>query len=481
MFMLEAPIIGPIVGHLTSTSLRLMAGCKPTSKDKSNIGRVRIKKSSDDSWEVTKTFRFNRTFYYTGVIELTELEASTKYDYQMAIVSDENEASMPNEADWNSIEVNCFTSRSTASNQPVAFCFGSCLRNSDDGRWGKTLKNVITQNSNKPIDFMLWLGDQIYNDEYMWLTPSNTSKQDFAQRYEAFYNNEYVKEVIRQFSNYMIIDDHEIENSFTDGAKEYEDAGIPWFSRNKERLINGIGAIYSYQLSHGPIFTTERDETQPNVRFVKGQNNHQTPARHYESVKITDKVGLFLTDTRKERTKQKMMSREQEDKLLEFLSDTATKVKLIATSVTFLGDTAKKPKKADNWMKGYKQRARILKYIVNKKIENVVFLSGDIHSHYATQLTVDGLKYKVYQLVSGSLFWPTGFIINKIRWGKEDVNWDYIYGAPSNYGITKPLSDTSKDFFEGNGIGHVLIDDNSFQFTVHNHNEKRVIRVDLPL
>ena len=78
MFMLEAPIIGPIVGHLTSSSIRFMAGCKPTTKDKSNIGRVRIKKSSGDTWGVTKTFRFNRTFYYTGVIELTELEASTK-------------------------------------------------------------------------------------------------------------------------------------------------------------------------------------------------------------------------------------------------------------------------------------------------------------------------------------------------------------------------------------------------------------------
>jgi alkaline phosphatase D len=278
----------------------------------------------------------------------------------------------------------------------------------------------------------------------------------------------------------MIIDDHEIENSFTEGAKAYASGGLPFISKNKERLMNGMTAIYSYQMSHGPIFDTQPDAAQAGVSFVKGQGNHQTPANHFASTKIND-VGLFLTDTRKDRTKTLLMSREQEEDLKAFLSDDTTRVKLIASSVTFLGDRGKKPKKADNWMRAYKQRKRILKHIVTHDIKNVVFLSGDIHSHYATQFCVNGEKLPVYQLVSGSLFWPTSFLIDKIRWTRKKTRWGHVYGSPSSYSITEPLSLTHYDFFEGNGIGHVLVEDNQLIFKVFNHEHKVVIATELGL
>ena len=477
---MDAPLIGPVIGHTTDTTVRVMAGIAPVNAIKPNTGRIRIRRAGNTQWQGAKKFRFNRTFYYTGVIELTGLTVGTEYEYQVAIIA--NGTDMPSNADWDSIDIHKFSTRSATPDGVTSFCFGSCLRNNDDGRWGKTLRNVVTQHQNGPLDFMLWLGDQIYNDEYMWLTPNNSDVEDFAERYNAFLNNEYVKKFIGDMPNYMIIDDHEIENSFTKGAAEYANAGIPFLSKNRERLINGIAAVYSYQLSHGPVFDTAPDPNQNGVSFIRGQGNHQTPARHYSSTTVNG-VGLFLTDTRKERTKKRFLSKKQEAALIAFLDDTDTDVKLIASSVTFLGDKGKKPNKADNWMKAHKQRAKILKHIVNNNIRNVVFLSGDIHSHYATQLQVDGERLPVYQLVSGSLFWPTGFIMKRIRWCRDDVNWGHIYGAPSNYAIAQPISITNTDFFESNGIGYVEVNPTNSEllFRVFNHSQSVVIEAELPL
>ncbi|MEI8625913.1 alkaline phosphatase D family protein [Pseudoalteromonas sp. B137] len=475
-----APYIGPVIGLTTSSTVRIMAGVKGNGTDKENTGYIRFKPKSIESWSTPKRFRFNKSFYYTGVIELTGLTPSTRYEYQVVVASEEapvNEDML----NWEGHTIFQFNTLTTAPPEHFSFCFGSCMRHSRDGRFGKVLRKLSQLHSEAPVDFMLWLGDQVYNDELMFLTPKNSTEADFKRRYNNFYNNKYVKNVVANIPNLMVIDDHEIENSFTDGTNEYMERSTLFSRNNQERLINGMLAIYSYQLSHGPIFDTEPDNTQVGVSFVKGQKLNQVPVKHYEVVKFND-IGLFLLDTRKERDKDMFMSRAQEKELIEFLDNQDLRVKLIASSVTFLVDyKGKTPKKADNWLKAYKQRNRILNHIIDNEISNIVFLSGDVHSHFATQLKVNGINRPIYQLVSGSLFWPTGYLMNRIRWSAEKVKYGQIYKARDGFEVSKPLSETTVDFFENNGLGYVEIDADSLTFKVFNHEGKVAIKVTLDL
>ncbi|MCG7495620.1 alkaline phosphatase family protein [Vibrio sp. Of7-15] len=474
------PRIGPVLGLVKTSSARIMCGIqcwnnneKPNN-DKPNCGWIRIRRSGSN-WQKAKQFRFNANFYYTGVIELTYLELNTKYEYQMAYTSDYSEDEIENLEYWEEIKTYSFLTKSSSE---FCFCFGSCLRNNDDSRVGKVLKTVHKMHQDTPLDMMLWLGDQVYNDKLLGATLHNSSKKDFTKLYEDFFCNTHVKRLLPEVPNYMVMDDHEIEDSFKHGADEYGDTRFNWLNKDKDRLINGINAFYSYQASHGPIYDTQPSE-QEGVSFVKGQSKNQVPVRHYASINFGD-VGLFLMDTRKERGHRGLISSEQEEHLKKFLSSDC-RVKLVASSVTFLADNHSKPNKSDNWKKAPSQRERILNYIISKDIQNVIFLSGDIHSHFAASLKYQGQSTTIHQLVSGSLFWPTSFLMNRIRWFENDVRFDKsIYGA-SGFSLSQPLSETDCKFYASNAVGYVEIIENSLIFKVLRQNGDAVIETRLPL
>lgn len=481
---LHAPTYGPVLGLTTGNSVRLMAGIdESVSKtSKLNSGFLRFKKASDSRWSSAKKFRFNRNFYWTGVIELTDLTADTEYSYQLGYDL-KDPAPEPAAADWKKIPVHSFRTAAVAPTA-VHFCFGSCLRqDDDDDRVGKVLHHVSALHATRPLDFMLWMGDQIYNDKMLFLTANNSSRDDFFEVYKHFLNNAYVKPVLANIPNYMVMDDHEIENSFADGAADYANSGLFSSKTKKERLINGILAMYCYQLSHGPIYSSVADPEQPGVAFIKGQEDNQVPVRHYAAVTMGD-VGLFLMDCRKERNKDKdlLISEHQEADLLTFLSDPKYRVRFVVSSVTFLADDDSSKKRADNWKRAAAQRNRIISHLIKHSIPNVFFLSGDVHSHFAARLEINKKPSSIYQLVSGSLFWPTSFIIDQIRWFRDDVMFKQpVYGCDKKVVLSNPLSDIDTDFFASNGIGYVAVEQNEVLFRVLNEKGITMIEARLPL
>lgn len=481
---LEAPAYGPVVGYTRPTAVRLMAGIAHNIANtaKLNSGYLRFKKTTDKTWSPVKKFRFNRNFYWTGVIELTDLSADTQYNYQIAFEKSDPQA-MPPTTQWKPIPIYTFKT-AAASAASVQFCFGSCLRqDEDDDRVGKVLQTVIQRHADQPLDAMLWLGDQIYNDKLLFLTANNSSRTDFFNLYQTFFDNPYVKPVLANLPNYMVMDDHEIENDFTDGTTDYANSGFFNHKTKKERLINGILAMYCYQQSHGPIYSSMPDPTQPGVAFIKGQEDNQVPVRHYATVELGD-VGIFLMDCRKERHKAKglLVSEQQEASLLAFLANPQFRVRFVVSSVTFLADDDSKQKRADNWKRAPEQRQRILNHIIQQQMNNVFFLSGDIHSHFAARLDIDKTPSSIYQLVSGSLFWPTSFIIDHIRWFRNDVLFGQpIYGCSKKLKLSQPLADGSSDFFASNGVGYVKVTATEVLFQVTNEKGDVMINAVLPL
>ena len=98
---LLAPAYGPVLGLTTTTTIRIMAGINDTIASKSKVysGYLRFKQPADKKWSPVKRFRFNRNFYWTGVIELTDLVAGTEYQYQLGYDPTDS-GQDPKTADW---------------------------------------------------------------------------------------------------------------------------------------------------------------------------------------------------------------------------------------------------------------------------------------------------------------------------------------------------------------------------------------------
>jgi alkaline phosphatase D len=474
---LRNPKIGPVIGLVTPSSARIMCGIQhcPVS-DKPNCGWLRFRQTDAD-WQTSKRLRFNKNFYFTGVIEITDLEPNTEYEYQMGYLPDFSGAQIDDESAWRKVKTHRFT---TQGSDHFHFCFGSCLRKNDDSRYGKALMPVNKLHAEKPLNMMLWLGDQVYNDKALFLTTNNSSREDFTELYEEFLCNKHVKKLLPSMPNYMVMDDHEIDDRFRHGVDEYTDTFFKFLSRKKDRVINGLLAFYSYQASHGPLFDT-RYYPKEGAAYVKGQGDNQVPVKHYASVDLGNGIGLFLLDCRKDRTKKKIISKEQEEELKSFLSSDY-RVKLVASSVTFLADTKGKPKKSDNWKKAPRQRKRIIEHILTNNIQNVVFVSGDVHSHFAATMLHEDEPTTVHQLVSGSLFWPTSIHIDWIRWFKTDVQFNkQIYGTPA-VSLSSSLSDGSPyDFYANNAVGYADIQSDHLDFKIIRPGGEVAILARLPL
>ncbi|BCE03802.1 alkaline phosphatase D family protein [Marinicellulosiphila megalodicopiae] len=468
------PPIGPILGMVTKTTARLMCGIQnhPTKKV-TNCGWIRIRKLGNDIWQSGKRFRFNENFYYTGVIELTNLDSDSQYEYQMGYESSYSEGDNLLETDWSNVTIYSFNTQGACD---IRFCFGSCLNDfGHDSRIGKVLNFTKAEHNKKPLNMMLWMGDQIYNDPAFALSRQfNHSKGSIKQKYYNFFNKDNVNQILPYVPNYMLMDDHEIEDVFTTGKKEYFNNGN---KNDKNRVINGINAFYAYMQSHGPIFDTSKCNNQQDVSFVKGQNDYQSPAKHYTKLTLSEEVGVFLLDTRIERSKELFISKQQELELRDFLNS-ELKVKFVASSTTFLADRKGKLKNADNWRKAGKQRKRILDFITDENIHNVIFLSGDVHSHFSgwTQHNEGGPV--IHQLISGALYWP---LINPLaRLFEKQVRFKKIKAA-DQYKFIKHPSTGPKDFYTGNAVGFVEIIDNILLFKIINHKGKAIISSEIHL
>ena len=93
--------------------------------------------------------------------------------------------------------------------------------------------------------------------------------------------------------------------------------------------------------------------------------------------------------------------------------------KFIVTSSVFApnpiyarhGQSKKKLEQSDSWPAFPTTRKTILNCIVKNKIQNVIFLSGDIHCANIAQMFVDNghEDLKIYSITSSAFYWPFPF------------------------------------------------------------------------
>jgi alkaline phosphatase D len=135
------------------------------------------------------------------------------------------------------------------------------------------------------------------------------------------------------------------------------------------------------------------------------RRNLDEPERIYRSFRWGKALELFILDTRQYRDRQQgtMLGKAQKEWLFEGISRSDAIFKFIATSVPMAGSGE------DRWDGYPTERAEILRYIKDKKITGLIFLSGDLHCAAITRIPKSG---GLRDITAGPLAAPLNRITN---------------------------------------------------------------------
>lgn len=438
--MLVQPLlIGPIVGHTTSSSFRVGGSCLNAN---SCIGVIRIRESVSSQFLPIQTFHFSAHYNDMGIVDILSLEANTAYRYEVGYVicdtlDELNQALEEDKLIWgadNTPDLNGQVTTFPEDNSATTrFIMGSC-RDNLSNKGEETFDNIyayldeIDEELRPTMLFML--GDQIYIDhahifdKYQF----RPKIEDYFKEYDEAFGLYMFNKVTRQLPCYMMMDDHEIQNDWSLG-KFHEDEHKVKQQFNKNTLENGLIAYEAHQAGFSNLIEDPEQFIQQNFPLhpIAGRKRYWYKFTHSNS-------DFFFLDVRgdseirskeyesEHTTEPKILSDTQYTELCSWLSDTSGKVKFIASSIPLFPDTkGKLGTPEDKWFLAAKQRVELLDFI--RTLENrpqVVFLSGDVHISAVAQLThEDDPDFKVFNIISSAFHWYVlGLQEDHFNWGK---------------------------------------------------------------
>ena len=259
------------------------------------------------------------------------------------------------------------------------------------------------------IDAVLHLGDYIYeygNGDYgdirEYEPPFETlTLEDYRMRYSQYRRDADLQEIHRQHPFIPTWDDHEVANDgWLEGAENHTEDEGDWFARR---------------------------DAGKQVYFEWLPVREGVPGRVYRQLAYGDLVDIIVLDTRLEgRAEQiglsgddaleqindpdrQLLGEEQESWLLERLSSSTSQWKLIAQQVMMgqlilqpgEGGEPNRPFLNDIW-DGYEMaRRRIFQHLIDESIEDVVVVTGDFHTSWANELTINPVDTASYDPDTG--------------------------------------------------------------------------------
>lgn len=412
----------------------------------------------EDEGQKGEPYKLKPDTKYT--VRMSSLTLDDSIDNDMEVTSEYIAKRLPNPGVWASAltsrnelyaEAVFKTAKSLKAKDKssVSFLLGSCRypgmmwkRKEAD----RIFAPMVAMNEN--VDFTLMVGDQIYADLYNRLIPVGLADtyEEFQERYRTAFSSPNMANLLSRVPTYMTLDDHEIEDNWTqDRIKKSE----------KRTLFNlAISFYMSYQWSHGPRFEDSyihsremsghdvhlKRQTTPKLYYNFTRNGYpffvlDTRTQRYKN-EDTDSIGANVKENMKEWfTKQNRLDdnhmlgqpslHHAEPNQLDYLcawlrhmqEDYGNVPKFIITSSVFApsevnstkGDNEKE--KSDSWDAFPNTRRTVLSTIVEHKIQNVIFLSGDIHCANLAELkfTGAGKDIKSYCVTSSAFYWPFSF------------------------------------------------------------------------
>jgi len=268
----------------------------------------------------------------------------------------------------------------------LSFVFGSCQypagivdKSIAYGSYQQLNEVLESKQSPKP-DFIALLGDQIYADATAGFLDPSAKFDKFVQPYYRLYENTHVRSVLRKIPLYAMLDDHEI-------CDNWEPLANPKI--NAERH-----AVLDRELSSGvkSFLLYQRGEVRSEANWNPKHENlwYQFTQKGYE---------FFVCDTRTERSPRTaenilhptttILGNEQELALEQWLRQKSNKrVKFVLSSSMLLPrhkvahaseNSHSNAIRSDSWGGYPVSLYKLLAQLVDKQLDNIVFLSGDEH------------------------------------------------------------------------------------------------------
>jgi len=516
---LRAPHLGPIVGHTTERSCRLWIRAEdPADRqveladERRTIGVVAILQVGGKAIPVAKRpiyyFRLRREYDRTGTFNLgidsslgskdksQSLTPDTEYRVRLATFALDDP--LPNDIDTDdgrlaeklpppSVWGEEFDGLSATKCEAVfrtfgdpntiqpqlGFLLGSCRY--PGVLWQKREADQIfapmlshARNKYAPAKFVLMVGDQIYADLLNRMVPIGRadSFQEFQERYHTAFSSTNMRSLLRHLTTYMILDDHEIEDNWTqDRIKR---------TGSRQLFMQAIRAYQSYQWSHGP-------------RNFGSHLYYHFNCDGYPFFVLDTRTQRYVDDISESLLDNHLLGRPSHDPVdepgqLDFLKHWLSNQqsvwgnvpKFICSSSVFVPnsvDSTKSDKhklREDSWSAFPDTRRRLLEHIVGEKIQNVIFLSGDIHCSNVTTLNFSGVsgssQLRAFSITSSAFYWPFPFADGDPA---SYVHDSYLEGDTFNFfGDNGAMNYQATNFTQEDNFCRIDLDQNAGTLTV---------------
>ena len=280
------------------------------------------------------------------------------------------------------------------SREPVTIVFFSCQE------WGAGFYAAHRDLARRDVDLVVCLGDYIYEKTYAEQpVRENQSAEDgeaqtlgdYRRTYELHHSDPNLLEVRRRFPLVAIWDDHEVEDNYADG------------------LPGG-------QAQHRRVSFAQRKRNGYRAFFEHMPRRLRADLRTYGSIPLGN-AELFLLDSRQFRGDQPcnpsdgalsqpcppsttddpsrtLLGAPQKAWLKQALQGSKARWKLIANQVmiTSLDAPPHNPLNTDSWDGYGADRHELLTHIAANGIEDVTFVTGDIHTFFAGDVSASGRR-----------------------------------------------------------------------------------------
>lgn len=437
---LRSPVLGPIVGHTTSTSTNIWIRGSDTD-DNRTVGIAALFLGNDYQIGHSKYFRLKREYDRTGVATFENLQPNSTYVVKTGILiletldpdevleDDEVFDQLPPAEGWlkqleglpEEASASFLTFSGTIENQ-ISFVFGSCrypgllwLKKKADKIFGSILQRIIYPIAGDEVPkLFLMVGDQIYADTLpkdLSISVADT-EAEFRERYTSAFGAPNTRALLSKIPTYMILDDHEIEDNWVMGRLHK--------SPDKRLLFNmAIKSYLSYQWVHSP-------------RNFGNSLYYSFESEGFPFFVLDGRTQRIRDDDDEDLTDNHLLGRPgkgnkykgQIDHLCDWFIDKqksqGDRPKFIVSASVFVPNevtTTKGPlqkSKDDSWAAFPNTRRQLLLCIIENKIQNVVFLSGDIHCSNVAEMEffdTQGMKSNIsaFSITSSAFYWPYPF------------------------------------------------------------------------
>lgn len=234
------------------------------------------------------------------------------------------------------------------------FLLGSCFYLNDPqyDRPGKPYgqdTRILETMGNMPSDFMLWLGDNLYLREADF-----SSASGIAYRYSTNFRHPSMQKLRGTRANYALWDDHDYGPNDSDGKFELKEVSLAHFKRYWSNKTFGepdnAGTYHKFKWSDCDFFCMDD-------RFYRSANT------------LPDSVGG------KPNPNKQFYGKKQLDWLKNGLIASEASFKLIVTGGQVLNPLSDR----ECFMFYPSEWQELMNFIIENKIEGVVFISGDQH------------------------------------------------------------------------------------------------------